>query len=1524
MGLLVNFNNITLNQIQQVLYKYKTIKDFDNNNKKEADKQITFPSASSTDVGLKKLQDEIAKLKTSFPTRARYDSLSDYDDDDDDEGVDVEPFERDSSSDESLDNYIVGEPNPKKTLPKTASIYKKLFTGFLNAFKSKKKTKPYSDIVGGPATQPPNSPVFVPTPGATTSKAVDNIDYANREIFASFTRPENREKIPVSTSELIPISKSELMPVSKSELRSSPITQEVRPDSKLGPIAIPKKAPSFVETALNDFGTEVSRLTKLVMTSGSDSLVGNVDNATIKILEDTAAELNKYETVDPSVVTFDDIKPPPNNDNNKEPEISLLTEPALKESILIPLETPAVSAPIAIPESKISTDEAIKPPSTSTSPPKSTNTLADRIQFADEKDLDIVSNATTEDQWDNQLDTETDDYDDAMNFDWDWSGIGDSKPRIDDKLTLSLASMNPADRYLASEFWRLYGSSNLEHLSSFANKNLMKLHGKRLELLAAKQKTLDAGKLFDDKAWINRNYLPFTYDAFYEWRTLNKNSYPNADLVDFLRKYENNMEFLASLAVKHDRALINKIGENIQAKHKMISDIVDYVKDTGLGINYDKKSVNKVLNKRPFKGCGIPPSKRREIHRDPVGFFNKYLNKNTPQVNEEELLTHLSHWIDRNRHKPKLLEYLQAVQNALVHTGKYSPENMSKVRKSSYGNIKYANQPPTTTQPVQRKLVMTNDDANTQTRQINITKVQQDDTSIVPQNLIARMSARDAKQLAFEIAKMKLAMIHNPPRSNFGLILDTTKITAEAFKAYMTSYFGPLVISTAAGIVMWPMISEIINSDENAYQAFIKYIGENNWLASYVSGFWNSLFMTKRGIKNNFYNPNPNASYNYNSSNFEKDWAYYQSYTYNNTSGGYNKTANTSQPRFGQNKSKYEVDLWHSGGDMIPYHFAQAYDFVSDTVKQCYDALQAHRERARQQYAGYDFGDDDLGDGIKYGAGIEEAITNNGEIDDDLHMSIIKQSYKSKNELEQKHGLIDIYENLPVLNYNLNYVAAKHYNPNNPPIALNTKITAPLITDPITAQTTCAISRYIDSSGSWINKQLPFISIEAIHKPIEINRNLITDEYLQQRILNDTKNMLKFRGMPLSDKFKAIEDSRLTEALIKASKSAGLSSFGGLNKLATRFNIQGLTPKDLINSNNVGLPQTGLINQNDPFGEDEEYDHLHQPDTLAETIGARMADVRDGIQSILQNEQIDQGNEDWDNFMYNMQTGEQQSTPPQKPILKRTRNDSDDDDVQDSRRVRFANGINHHDCFTSMVKQLRGNGIPLKHFVKNYPKPKFNHKQMMYDLSAHHKKINNNSNFDIGEGIKCEHCGSRDNLKYYYNKKKQGKICSSCYHGCGMTTAREPMENFEVQDINEHNPKTAQMAKDAEAFKYHDSLKKLDWKNSWDNFIEEAPKSISNNFGQHASNNYIASGDWSPHKLDELVYLIGYLSLNIDHKNKHPDMLLKNLYALTAKLWDAEGTNGSEFDYDSLKSFNSLKQFIKINPGSLASLSYIK
>lgn len=494
-----------------------------------------------------------------------------------------------------------------------------------------------------------------------------------------------------------------------------------------------------------------------------------------------------------------------------------------------------------------------------------------------------------------------------------------------------------------------------------------------------------------------------------------------------------------------------------------------------------------------------------------------------------------------------------------------------------------------------------------------------------------------------------------------------------------------------------------------------------------------------------------------------------------------------------------------------------------------------------------------------YGEGIGGVLSYAGYVKqkeiNDNHTNIINTLFSNKPYPQRTNNPNNtkLGDELPILNYNKNYVSAKDVGKNEGNKVLNTETIAPIITDPVTAISDCAIQRYTDSMGNNLDSSLPYLTKEYVNQPIIVNRRLIDDEYLRKRIIQDTNNMLRYRKLPLQDKIDTVNDIRATTGLIEMLGAPYMRHWPDVFRRL--FLLRGIVPpagRELLHHEDA--PLAPLIDRRRP--------RIRPPFAEPRVMGH-------GIKSKSNN------------------------------LLSYK--------LSKYRREGRKFGLGAHEIYKHLI-------IPTK----------INHRNIISNLALHSLYKKPHKMILKGEGIKCEHCNGRNNLSLYSNNKSRGYLCNECIHGKGMTKKREPLEDYELNEINETNPKTKDYANQLAEYNYHESLKNMDWKNSWEIFNDTVPATISKNFGEFSSKNFVASGEWSDYQLDILTYLIGYVTHHVDSKRKLPEQLLYNLFALTGKLWKAKGTKGNDFDYQALNSFQDLKEFIKLNPGSLSELHYIK
>lgn len=187
--------------------------------------------------------------------------------------------------------------------------------------------------------------------------------------------------------------------------------------------------------------------------------------------------------------------------------------------------------------------------------------------------------------------------------------------------------------------------------------------------------------------------------------------------------------------------------------------------------------------------------------------------------------------------------------------------------------------------------------------------------------------------------------------------------------------------------------------------------------------------------------------------------------------------------------------------------------------------------------------------------------------------------------------------------------------------------------------------------------------------------------------------------------------------------------------------------------------------------------------------------------------------------------------------------------------------------------------------------------------------------------LECQHCKGYNKLKY---SGKGGIICKGCYEGKGMTSNREPVEEFDFEDVEEDNPKTKHLHSQVMDQEYNDREKNFEFLNSWDSFVKTIPTGkIPRSFDRFAKTDYIAHGPWSESKMDRLVYLLAYITLNEDGVN---DTMIANLNALTAKYLNSvkDYEDVDDIDFSKFNSFESLKSYIKLEPGVLLFMEYEK
>lgn len=595
-------------------------------------------------------------------------------------------------------------------------------------------------------------------------------------------------------------------------------------------------------------------------------------------------------------------------------------------------------------------------------------------------------------------------------------------------------------------------------------------------------------------------------------------------------------------------------------------------------------------------------------------------------------------------------------------------------------------------------------------------------------------------------------------------------------------------------------------------------------------------------------------------------------------------------------------------------------------------------------------------------------------------------------------------KNLPVLNYNENYVKASDYNPNNPNIALEEIEMAPIITNPYTAQSSCAIQRYTNASGTNKNLALPWLSEAYISKPLVINRRHVTNEYMTERIKQDTANMLRYTKKDINSKVDAIEHLRGTLGLMDATGGMYKGTLRDFfaKRLGAYTGAPGLGPRPVVFDPlahppprpvvppdlgafapdyvppaiaNSTFPISTAGRQNPPNVRDRlrlnRYNFLrpaYRPLTLEQYQALTPRDVHfypplpRNYYDIAQppHPVLPAGRRPAPPGMarrlfdaaYDFLAGiplpgfpaprprppptpvatpyatplGSPTGPPPPPIGGRGIDKVQPEHLDDyhmARDLEKPSSSSYSLALSKAIKKGLGLGIHPKEIIEMAPSTSIDHGKVMAKL-AYNKPLEKPLDTDVGKGIECEHCQSRSDLKHYSNTSYGGFICSSCHVGKGMTKNREPLEHFNVEDVSESNPKTSHFHEALVKHKYNESLANMEIDNSWDHFIKTAPKSISANFGEHASSNFVAFGNYDEHMLDLLTYLIGYISMAIDNNKSLPKMLMYNLYALTGKLWEHEGTKGDEFDYDALKDFHSLKTYIKLNPGSLSDLVYHK
>jgi len=191
-------------------------------------------------------------------------------------------------------------------------------------------------------------------------------------------------------------------------------------------------------------------------------------------------------------------------------------------------------------------------------------------------------------------------------------------------------------------------------------------------------------------------------------------------------------------------------------------------------------------------------------------------------------------------------------------------------------------------------------------------------------------------------------------------------------------------------------------------------------------------------------------------------------------------------------------------------------------------------------------------------------------------------------------------------------------------------------------------------------------------------------------------------------------------------------------------------------------------------------------------------------------------------------------------------------------------------------------------------------------------------------------------MKYYSKdgESKGGIMCSKCVTGHGLTKSGDPIEEHQVEDLSEksRNPHARHVHEQNEKALQNDHEQQQHGKTSWYHFKASAPSNLTKKLGKFAKSNYISANDgWSERKLNEMVYLIGYLSLHEDHKTHMNQMLLTNIYSLIHKFLehanyeDKDGASRHhDFDIEDLQSFKALKERILSNPGILLYWEYEK
>ncbi len=197
-----------------------------------------------------------------------------------------------------------------------------------------------------------------------------------------------------------------------------------------------------------------------------------------------------------------------------------------------------------------------------------------------------------------------------------------------------------------------------------------------------------------------------------------------------------------------------------------------------------------------------------------------------------------------------------------------------------------------------------------------------------------------------------------------------------------------------------------------------------------------------------------------------------------------------------------------------------------------------------------------------------------------------------------------------------------------------------------------------------------------------------------------------------------------------------------------------------------------------------------------------------------------------------------------------------------------------------------------------------------------------------GEGLVCAHCGKTNEEKYH--KSKSGTIMHrGCFEGKGMTPDRKLYEEDYGDDIDENGP-YQNLYNKHNAYLTAQKQGTLSYPTIYERFKKSIPTEIKPKLKKIvgvARHSLIFNGSMSENRLDEFIYLLGYISAGIDHRSSIPENIVANMEVAANKILlkykpnEKANINISDLDFSN---FENLKKQIKENPAILYELDFQK